>query len=244
MTDSNYLTKLRAEVEANGGKPPGEQRFYRSTGLSREDLWAAGYASYGEACKAVGAEPNRLQRRYTDDELLGPLALLARQVGKFPSKGAVEVQRKRDSSFPSWDSFSHRAARGPEPSLRAALVEWCGNKPDFADVAALIVDLHLKPTLRRGSRQVVNGFVYLMRYGAGGTIFKIGLTDNVQRRHAQINAMAPQDVRIVHSISTDDPEGIERYWFARFAPKRVDGKQELFRLNQDDVAAFRSRKYM
>jgi len=83
-----------------------------------------------------------------------------------------------------------------------------------------------------------------MRYGTGGSVFKIGCTDNVTRRNAQINSMAPQDVRIIHSIPSDDPEGIERYWLARFAGKRVNGKNELFRLSPADVAAFRSRSYM
>ena len=55
--------------------------------------------------------------------------------------------------------------------------------------------------------------------------------------------MAPQDVRIIHSIATDDPAGIERYWLDRFEPKRVKDKKELFRLTPDDVAAFKSRGY-
>jgi len=53
----------------------------------------------------------------------------------------------------------------------------------------------------------------------------------------------PQDMRIVHIIPTDDPEGIESYWKRRFDPKRLVGKNELFRLAAEDVAAFRARKY-
>ena len=55
--------------------------------------------------------------------------------------------------------------------------------------------------------------------------------------------MTPQDMRIVHIIPTDDPEGIESYWKRRFDPKRLVGKNELFRLAAEDVAAFRARKY-
>jgi hypothetical protein len=55
--------------------------------------------------------------------------------------------------------------------------------------------------------------------------------------------MAPQDVRVIHTIPTDDPSGIEAYWLNRFEPKRLEGKKELFRLTAEDVAAFRSRKY-
>lgn len=55
-----------------------------------------------------------------------------------------------------------------------------------------------------------------------------------KRRHSQLSMMAPQDLRIVHAIPTDDPLGIQRYWLERFAPKVVKGKKELFRLTPDD----------
>src|SRR5947207_3209586 len=93
------------------------------------------------------------------------------------------------------------------------------------------------------SRQMDTRFVYLMRYGSGGAVYKIGISDNVARRHAQITMMAPQDVRIVHTIQSDDPAGIEQYWHNRFADKVVEGKKELFRLSADDVVACKSRKY-
>ena len=89
----------------------------------------------------------------------------------------------------------------------------------------------------------MTGYVYLMKYGGSGSVYKIGLSDNVSRRHAQLNMMAPQDVRVIHTIPTDDPSGIETYWLNRFESKRLEGKKELFRLAAEDVAAFRSRKY-
>ena len=52
----------------------------------------------------------------------------------------------------------------------------------------------------------------------------------------KIDMVSPSDVRIVHSIETDDPEGIEKYWHARFAERRVQTK-EVFRLTPDDIAA-------
>lgn len=54
--------------------------------------------------------------------------------------------------------------------------------------------------------------------------------------------VSPSDVRIVHSIETDDPEGIEQYWHGRFAERRVKTK-EVFRLTPDDIAAFKRRQY-
>lgn len=246
VTDrDDFIAKVRTAAAENAGKPLGEPRFYQRFQLGRNDLWNAGFESYGAACAAADLQPNTLQRRLTDDEVLRPLALLARRLSKFPSKGAAEVERKRDAAFPSWESLTRRAKEGPQSTLREVLHAWCEAQPEFGDVAALLQAATREPRRPspRTARPVVNGFVYLMRYGTGGSVYKIGITDNVPRRHAQIRMMAPQDVRVVHSIPTDDPAGIERYWHERFQDKVVEGKKELFRLTPDDVAAFRSRKY-
>ncbi len=245
-TDATFLAQLRAAVERNGGRPPGEGRFYKETGLTRNDLWKAGYDTYGAACKAVGHQPNLLQQQLSDDDLFRPLAALTAELGRFPPKGAFEVRRKRDSRFPSWEAFKRRERQGPETSLPEALAAWCRKISAFEEILPLLTRRKTAaspPSHRRSARGVVNGFVYLMRYGSSGAVYKVGLTDNVHRRHSQLSMMAPQDLRIVHTIATDDPEGIERYWLERFAPKLLEGKKELFRLTPDDVAAFKSRTY-
>ena len=71
-------------------------------------------------------------------------------------------------------------------------------------------------------------------------------TEDVRRRLAQLESMYPEELRHVHSIPTDDPSGIERYWLNRFAHKRLTTKGsrgEIFRLDPADVRAFRSRDY-
>jgi len=244
--DATFLAQLRAAVERNGGRPPGERRFYKDTGLTKNDLWKAGYDTYGAACKAVGHQPNPLQQQLSDEDLFRPLAALTGELGRFPPKGAFEVRRKRDSQFPSWDAFKRRERQGPETTLREALAAWCRKTGEFENILPLLETgkTTTPPTgPRRLTRGVVNGYVYLMRYGSSGAVYKVGLTDNVHRRHSQLSMMAPQDMRIVHAIPTDDPPGIERYRLERFAPKLVKGKKEIFRLTQDDVAAFKSRTY-
>ena len=59
----------------------------------------------------------------------------------------------------------------------------------------------------------------------------------------RLHNMNPGDVRLVHTIETDDPKGIESYWKRKFEERKVPGKEEIFRLNAEDVAAFKSRHY-
>ena len=47
-----------------------------------------------------------------------------------------------------------------------------------------------------------------------------------------------------HVIETDDPEGIECYWHTRFAERRVRADAEWFSLTDDDIAAFKRRRFM
>jgi Meiotically up-regulated gene 113 len=247
MTQKNdFLTSLRAAAEGNGGRPLGETQFYRQAGLTRKDLWSAGYDNYGAACEAAGLQANTfVVQRMSDDDLFRPLAALTRKLGKFPAKGAFKVARTHDTNFPGWDTFKRRERQGPEGNLRDALLAWCRKTTEFSDVGELLglAAANSSRQQRVANRQVVNGHVYLMRYGSGGAVYKVGLSDNVPRRHAQLNMMTPQDMRVVHTIPTDDPRGIEEYWKKRFEPKRLEGKKELFRLTPDDVASFKSRKY-
>ena len=83
------------------------------------------------------------------------------------------------------------------------------------------------------------GFVYLLK---SGKYYKIGRTNAPGRREYELALQLPEPVVNVHTIKTDDPAGIEKYWHERFSERRKKG--EWFELRKEDISAFRLRKFM
>jgi hypothetical protein len=73
-----------------------------------------------------------------------------------------------------------------------------------------------------------------------GRYYKIGKSDCVEKRHYELGIKLPEEIKIIHKIKTDDPNGIETYWHKRFEGKRKGG--EWFDLSSSDVTAFKRRK--
>jgi len=243
MNREQILAEIKRMAEANGDVAIGERSFSAQTKVNRTLLRRAGFPNYGAAVEAAGYQRNSfLKQAYDDDELFIPIARLAREVGHCPTYGERAVARYKDPAFPGETSISRRTKVEP---LTQGLSSWCRRQPEFRDVAEFLganAPLGASKSTEARNRKVVTGYVYLMRYGAHGKDFKLGHSENVQRRQTQIDMVSPHDVRVVHSIETDDPEGIEKYWQERFSGRRIKTK-EVFRLTADDIAAFKRRRY-
>ena len=132
------------------------------------------------------------------------------------------------------------------------LVKFCVTNDGYDDISAILKSIPRAAKKRdveadqlSPSETNDSGYVYMIR--AQGA-HKIGCTRAPYRRAAEIANQSASGAELLHLISTDDPEGIEKYWHGRFSAKRLNGlnKQsgEWFALTAEEVRAFKKRKFM
>jgi hypothetical protein len=240
MTRDQILQAIRVSA-AEIGRVPGARAFHSTTGISRTDLWNAGFARYSEAVEAAGLAANKLQGARDSNEMLSTIALLTRELGRFPTISDLKAARAGSPTIPSYEAYFRLGGQSYSrvPDL---LLRFCKSDENYGDVAEI---LSKSTQSSSGSRPAsgkpsarVKGYVYLAKHGQD---YKIGRSNDVARRRREIALLLPQELEHVHVIETDDPEGIERYWHQRFSDRRIRG--EWFRLDHDDVAAFKRRRY-
>jgi Meiotically up-regulated gene 113 len=236
---THILAEIRRTAEENGGKPLGKGRFAAETGI-RETDWAGRYwARWGDAVREAGFQPNELRGRLDDESVFSQLAAEVRRVGRLPTSRELRLRRREDRSFPSAGVFDRLDTKR---TLAAKLVDYCRDRPDLADVTAILEPLLAQEEAAPGRDRVEEtefGFVYLLK---SGRYYKLGRTNSVGRREREFAIQLPERATRVHAIRTDDPAGIESYWHSRFADRRKNG--EWFELTAADVSAFRRRKFM
>jgi len=209
--------------------------------MNRE--WRGKYwTNWGEAQQEAGFAPATFLTEpvFSADDLVRRCAILTRKLGHFPREVDHIMAKTTDPTFPTMNVFKKRL--GKSKLERAAMVRaYAKGSGGFDDVAA-ICDEELESAVAsptQGGDTDEIGYVYLIRSGKN---YKIGRSNSASRREYEIGLKMPEDIRLVHRISTDDPVGIEAYWHKRFAAKRKNG--EWFSLDGVDIAAFRRRKFM
>jgi hypothetical protein len=165
--------------------------------------------------------------------LLRSFADAVRHFKKIPTTAELRMFGKNNPDFPSHSTFTNNfRAKG---EFLGKLREWIAKEDEYADIAALIPEEVQKQAKLAPTKE---GFVYLIKSGAH---YKIGRSDELERRVKEIRIALPEAATLVHSIRTDDPAGIEAYWHRRFADRQANG--EWFKLSNTDVAAFKRRKF-
>lgn len=239
VTKEDILREIRRTAAENGGQPLGLRTFERSTGIRPSQWFGVHWRSWSDAVAEAGFEPNAPTKKIEDTELLRRYCLLARRLGRFPTKGDLRLEKRRDAAFPAERTLTLRF--GQLPQVRARARAFALEQPDFADVAAILEEKQkpLKPARSFAASSTVVGFVYMVKHGSRSE-YKIGKTFNPVRREGEVRLQLPERLEPIHYIATDDPGGIEAYWHNRFSAKRKEG--EWFTLTPADVTAFKKWK--
>lgn len=178
-----------------------------------------------------GLTPNVKNEKFGLEFIFLKLAESVRHFGKVPTASEIRLYQKIDTDFPNTKTISRHF--GSLTSVPDRLADWARtNDP------SLISILGERRTAQLEQSPPKEGLVYLIKSGAH---YKIGRSDEIERRVKEIRISMPEAATLVHSIRTDDPSGIETYWHKRFADRRANG--EWFKLRNADVMAFKRRKY-
>ena len=240
MDRDEFILEIRAIAAKNSGVPPGWQKFSSETRVS-ESSWRGKYwARWGDALIEAGFAPNKLNEKYDRVFLLTKLAELTMRLGRYPVVSEFKLSKQKDESLPSYEAFSQL---GDKFRRIEALRKFVLSSSEFQEVAKLLPQKNEgvsdDPEQVESGKEASDGFVYMLKLGKR---CKIGKTFSVPRRHREISLELPDKPDVVHSIRTDDPDGIEKYWHGRFEKKRTNG--EWFALDAADIRAFKKRKFM
>jgi hypothetical protein len=230
------LSEIKRLAKVNEGQPPGYKLFLRETGIGEHHWRGKFWARWSDALSEAGYLPNKWQERLDSEEVLIGVISACRQYGRFPTQDEIQLYRKANPAIPSEQAIKRHF--GKRADLIAALAKRASEDGQYADIAEMLPEV--PPSNEEPARQAKSqeGFVYLFK---SGDFYKIGRSDDLERRIKEIGIRLPEKLTPIHSIRTDDPSGIEAYWHRRFADKRANG--EWFKLSSLDVSAFKKRKY-
>jgi Meiotically up-regulated gene 113 len=227
------LSEIRRLASANGGKPPGVETFTKTTGIPQSKWLGCIWARWSDALTDAGYAPNAWQAKFDSVGMLKSIARLSIQMGKIPTQPEMMLYRKTDPSFPRADTIKNHFPRRSD--LIAALRK-IAHSEEYPGLLSLLPADDVDTI---GPRKLdTEGIVYVLK---SGDHYKIGRSDQLERRLKEVRIALPESVTLVHSIRTDDAPGIEAYWHRRFANRRANG--EWFRLSSDDVRAFTRRTF-
>jgi Meiotically up-regulated gene 113 len=232
----HIINEIRRLAAQNGGQAPGNRAFVSATGIV-EAKWRGKYwARWGDALIEAGFQPNQWTGKTDSDAIISGVISACRHYGRFPTNSEIDMLRLSDRSIPAPNVIKSNFGRRPD--LIAALKAFIGKDTEYADVLAMLPAIAVTRASSSKGTKPVDGHVYLLK---SGDFYKIGRSDELERRVKEIRTALPDVATLIHPITTDDPPGIEAYWHRRFADRRANG--EWFKLTPEDVKAFMRRKF-
>jgi hypothetical protein len=220
MNKQRILEEIQRTAKVNGGVPLGVDRFLTETGIKEYDWLGRYWARWSDAVREAGFVPNTRRPKTDEGVLLTQLGVFIRELGRYPTVGEMRLRKRQDDAFPN-----HRVLErvGSRQQWIERLLAFCECTDGWSDVAAIcraITTTETEPRERASDASLETGYVYLALMKVGREKgYKIGKADIVERRTRQIAVQLPEDLELMHAISTDDAYGIEAYWHKRFAEK-------------------------
>ncbi len=234
LSKEDILEEIRKTAKENGGIPLGSGRFEQETGI-KPYYWKKYWARLGDAQREAGFTPNKLNSAFSDEHLFEKFIALTRELGRLPTFGDLTVKHSSDKHFPN-DTAFYRLGNIQQQISKLLTYSTEKNYKDIIKFCKTYIEAKAtsEETKNYELKTEEVGSVYLVK---SGHYYKIGRTNNMDRRHQEITIVLPEGLKLIHEIKTDDPSGIEAYWHRRFEPKRKNG--EWFDLNSSDVRAFK-----
>lgn len=227
--------QLRTEI----GHSPTSKEFYSETGISEHAAEVAfGNRPYSKIQLAEGDKPRKfgLPGR-SPDEFFEVYGNVIRDLQAVPTT----TEWKHRKTKPTAHSYRKKLKVNWQ-QMPFVFQEWAVNKSGWEEVIRICKAhcMNIRQDSDKTNKTLSSvGYVYLMK---SGKYYKLGKTNSVGRREYELGAKLPEEVKTIHFIETDDPDGIEAYWHKRFEQKRKKG--EWFELSAQDVKVFKKRKRM
>ncbi len=239
--DKNFiLSEIKRTAADNGDRPLGQGRFSAETGITNSKWRGRYWRSWGDALTEAGFEPIKPAERTEDAFVIEKLANLTRKLGFFPTYVDYRLEKLSDTSFPTHNVISRLGSRDERVKL---LHDFATSNEEYSSILQMLPEIEIAEAPTELASSLVEGFVYLALMKMGNAKrYKVGKAVLTARRIDQISIQLPEDLSLVHYITTDDAFGIEAYWHKRFLEKNTKG--EWFMLSQSDVNAFKKRKFM
>lgn len=133
MDRQTIIAEIKRTAAENGGKPLGRLRLESETGIRPTD-WMKYWSRFADAHREAGFEPTERTAAYDAEELFRRLALLARELGRFPTQADLRVKAHADPTFPSLRTFDKRL--GSKAEIVAKVAAYCTANSEFNDVLA------------------------------------------------------------------------------------------------------------
>jgi hypothetical protein len=239
ISKERIIKEIQRLAILNNGQPPGSRTFAAECGIARSSWRGIYWSRWSEAQIDAGFAPNEVSAKIENDEIYEMLVPLCVNLKRYPTQADMMLWRRREN--PSFPVQAITGRIGLE-NTKSGFRNWLAKQSNQTDLFELLGFQAIEDTIAELNEEVIGdlrtGSVYLMKSGAH---YKIGKSEDIERRVKEIRTQMPESLVLVHTINTDDTAGIERYWHQRFEAQRLNG--EWFKLSKADVSAFKKRKF-